>query len=179
MSDENKTATSEAPAAPEDVSKLDTSARDAKDGGPTVEELAEEASALEKAVLAEAKRNKWKSCGHVFGEPFHFQNLTFERLDFDWARLTGRDSLAIEEEILIRKRKTVVDAKYSTDYLCGMAVRACTSKSVEGKPFNVFAMEALPLGVFRKICESARNFLIIAESWQETAAPGSGSSASS
>lgn len=182
---ENKTTASGAPAAPENVSKagaplaLDTSARDVKDGGPTVEELAEEASALEKAVLAEAKRNNWKSCSHVFGEPFYFQGQTFERLDFDWARLTGRDSLAIEEEILIRKRKTVVDAKYSTDYLCGMAVYACTSKSVEGKPFNVFAMEALPLGVFRKICESARNFLIIAESWQETAASGSGSSASS
>lgn len=182
---ENKTTASEAPAAPENVSKagaplaLDTSARDAKDGGPTVEELAEEASALEEAVRAEAKRNEWKSCCHVFGEPFRFQGLTFERLDFDWARLTGRDSLAIEEEILIRKRKTVVDAKFSTDYLCGMAVRACTSQSAEGKAFSVFAMEALPLGVFQKICGSARNFLIIAESWQETAAPGSGSSASS
>ena len=156
------------------VSNLDTIP-----GNPTVEELAEEASALEEAVRAEAKRNEWQQCSHVFGEPFRFEGQTFERLDFDWARLTGRDSLAIEEEILIRKRKTVVNAKFSTDYLCGMAVRACTSRSVEGNAFSVFAMEALPLGVFQKICSSARNFLIIAESWQGTEAPGSGSKASS
>lgn len=161
-------------ASEQDVSKLDTIS-----GNPTVEELAEEASALEKAVQAEAKRGVWKRCSHVFGEPFRFEGQTFARLDFDWTRLTGRDSLAIEEEILIRKRKTVVDAKFSTDYLCGMAVRACTSRSAEGDAFSTFAMEALPLGVFQKICSSARNFLIIAESWQETAAPGSGSKASS
>lgn len=147
--------------------------------GPTVEDLAKEAQELEDAVKALAKKDEWKRCGHVFGEPYRFEGQTFERLDFDWTRLTGRDSLAIEEEILLRKRKTVVDAKFSTDYLCGMAVRACTSRSAEGKAFSVFAMEALPLSVFQKICGSARNFLIIAESWQETAAPGSGSKASS
>ena len=147
--------------------------------GPSVEDLAKEAQKLENAVKAMAKKDEWKRCSHVFGEPYRFEGQTYERLDFDWTRLTGRDSLAIEEEILLRKRKTVVDAKFSTDYLCGMAVRACTSRSAGGKAFSVFAMEALPLGVFQKICGSARNFLIIAESWQETAAPGSGNNVSS
>lgn len=170
--------------AEEIVSKLDTSAETAqaaqemKGGGSTVDELAKEAQELEEAVKAMAKKDDWKRCSHVFGEPFRFEGQTFQRLDFDWTRLTGKDSLAIEEEILLRKRKTVVDAKFSTDYLCGMAVRACASRSAEGNAFSVFAMEALPLGVFQKICASARNFLIIAESWQETAAPGSGSKAS-
>jgi len=165
------------------VSDLDTSAeavqtgRKAKSDAPTVEELAEEASALEKAVRAMAEKDGWTRCSHVFNEPFRFEGQTFQRLDFDWSRLTGKDSLDIEAEILIRKRKTVVEAKFSTDYLCGMAVRACTSRSAEGTAFSVFAMEALPLGVFQKICGSARNFLIIAESWQETAAPGSGNKA--
>lgn len=158
------------------VSELDTS-QAGKNNGPSVEELAEEAGALERAVRTMAKREDWKRCGHVFGEPFRFEGQTFQRLDFDWTRLTGKDSLAIEEEILLRKRKTVVDAKFSTDYLCGMAVRACVSRSTEGNAFSAFAMEALPLGVFQKICTSARNFLIIAESWQETGAPGSGSNA--
>lgn len=135
----------------------------AAEDDPELKKLAQEAHALEEAVKAEAKTAGWQSLTHVFREPFVYERKTFETLEFDWGALTGADSMAIEDEILARTRRTVVNPRFSSEYLVGMAVRSCTSRSREGGRFDRAAMRALPLGTFQKICGSARNFLILAE----------------
>ena len=123
----------------------------APEDDPELKKLAQEAHALEEAVKAEAETTGWQSLAHVFRAPFVYEGKTFETLEFDWGALTGADSMAIEDEILARTRRTVVNPRFSSEYppCCGWFDRA--------------AMTALPLGTFQKICGSARNFLILAE----------------
>ena len=135
----------------------------APEDDPELKKLAQEAHALEEAVKAEAKTAGWQSLTHVFREPFVYERKTFETLEFDWGALTGAYSMAIEDEILARTRRTVVNPRFSSEYLVGMAVRACTSRTAEGKRPDRNTLLALPLGVFQKICGSARNFLILSE----------------
>ncbi len=130
---------------------------------PRMEQLAEQASALEEAVRAEAEQGGWGQYTHLFKTPFSYEGRTFPALTFDWTKLTGADSLAIEMDILTRTGRAIVAPKFSGEYLAGMAVRACVSLSQEGKPMDLRILRALPLGVFQKICGSARNFLILSE----------------
>lgn len=134
-----------------------------EDGDPEMEQLAEQAKALEEAAKAEAAAGGWDRFTHAFPAPFTYEDKTFDSLIFDWGRLTGRDSLAIESEILTRTGRAVVSPKFSGEYLVGMAVRACASRTADGKRPDRNTLLALPLGVFQKICGSARNFLILSE----------------
>ena len=97
---------------------------------------------------------------HTFAKPFTYEGETHDKLSFDWTTLTGRDSLAIEAEIMMKKKKTVVNAAYSEDYLAGMAVRACTYRSEIGRRIDMDAMEAMPLTDILQICNHARYFLL-------------------
>lgn len=97
---------------------------------------------------------------HRFKKPFDYEGVAHEKLTFDWTRLTGRDSLDIEDEILRRKKKTLVNAAYSGDYLTGMAVRACTYRGEDGRRLGLDAFETMPLPELQKICSWARFFLI-------------------
>jgi len=126
-----------------------------EDGDPEMEQLARQAKAL--------AAGGWGQFIHVFQTPFVYEDKTFDSLTFDWEKLTGMDSLAIESEILTRTGRAVVSPKFSGEYLAGMAVRACTSRTAEGKRPDRNTLLALPLGVFQKICGSARNFLILSE----------------
>ena len=38
---------------------------------------------------------------HTFAKPFTYEGETHDKLSFDWTTLTGRDSLAIEAEIMM------------------------------------------------------------------------------
>jgi hypothetical protein len=62
---------------------------------------------------------------HKFKRPFEYQGKTFNELTFDWGKLTGRDGLAIENE-LQQIGKAVIVPTFSGDYLIRMAARACT-----------------------------------------------------
>lgn len=98
---------------------------------------------------------------HVFKEPFTYEGCTYEQLTFDWSRLTGKDSLAIESEVLMRFKKTVVVPEYTPEYLIGMAARACTERDENGKPVvGTDMLTAMPLPDFKRICGKARNFLL-------------------
>ena len=123
----------------------------AEDSDPEMEQLARQAKALEDAAKAEAAAGGWGQFTHVFQTPFVYEGKT------------GMDSLAIESEILTRTGRAVVSPKFSGEYLAGMAVRACTSRTADGKRPDRNTLLALPLGVFQKICGSARNFLILSE----------------
>ena len=145
-----------------------------EDGDPEMERLAEQAKALEDAAKEEAAAGGWERFTHTFPEPFTYEGKTFDSLTFDWGKLTGKDSLAIESEIVFRTGRAVVNAKFSGEYLVGMAVRACTSRTADGKRPDRDTLLSLPLGVFQKICGSARNFLMLSELLPATAAAGSG-----
>ena len=145
-----------------------------EDGDPEMEQLAKQAKALEDAAKEEAAAGGWARFTHTFPEPFTYAGKTFDSLTFDWGKLTGKDSLAIESEIVFRTGRAVVNAKFSGEYLVGMAVRACTSRTADGQRPDRNTLLALPLGVFQKICGSARNFLMLSELLPATAVTGSG-----
>lgn len=145
-----------------------------EDDDPEMEQLAEQAKALEEAAKEEAAAGGWERFTHIFPEPFTYEGKTFDSLTFDWGKLTGKDSLAIESEIVFRTGRAVVNAKFSGEYLVGMAVRACTSRTADGQRPDRNTLLALPLGVFQKICGSARNFLMLSELLPATAGTGSG-----
>lgn len=137
---------------------------DNKKKDPLTEEVE---STEDNAKAAEAIEELAKLRGDVnsftfqFKEPFTFEGRTFETLIFDWSRLTGADSLAIEN-VIVRRGKTLVAPAYTGDYLVGMAVRACTERDAGGnRVVTEQTLRALPLGAFRKICNAARDFLLV------------------
>ena len=59
---------------------------------------------------------------HKLKKPFTFEGCTIEELSFDFDRLTGNDSLAIEDE-LQSMNKPVIVPTFSGQYLIRMAGR--------------------------------------------------------
>lgn len=101
---------------------------------------------------------------HTFRPAFTFRGVSYETLTFNWGALTGADHLAIENELLLRG-KTLVTPEFTGDFLCGMAVRACTNRNSDGfRVLDQDSMKALPMRDFQKICKRARSFLLRAGS---------------
>ena len=120
-----------------------------------------EAAAVESAAKAEQDKGVYT---HKFNPAFTFQGITHESLTFNWGSLTGADHLAIENELLMRG-KTLITPEFTGEFLCGMAVRACTDRTPDGfRVLDQDAMKALPLRDFQTICKRARAFLLRAGS---------------
>lgn len=101
---------------------------------------------------------------HIFIKPFDYQGLTIERLTFDWGKLTGTDHLDIENELLMRGR-TLVTPEFSSDFLWGMAIRACTLRDENGvRLLKRDALKSMSIRDFQRICKKARSFLLRAGS---------------
>ena len=85
-------------------------------------------------------------------------------VDFD--RLTGNDSLAIEDE-LQSMNKPVIVPTFSGQYLIRMAARACTTTlpTPDGRTRRIGAdvIQALPIGDYNRIRSKARTFLLASE----------------
>jgi hypothetical protein len=81
---------------------------------------------------------------HKFREPFHYMKKEHTELLFDWDRLTGRDAMAIEDE-LIDLRIPVVSPAFSSPYIIRMAAKACTEE------IGADAFELMPFYDFNKI----------------------------
>lgn len=125
--------------------------------------VAESAAEAEKLEAAAKNEPDILVYTHRFKKPFTYQSITYEQLTFDWSTLTGNDYIAIETEML-RRRKTLVVPEYTSDFLCGMAVRACTDRNEEGfRILNTDIIKAMPIRDFRVICGMAQNFLLRAE----------------
>ena len=62
---------------------------------------------------------------HKFRKPFEYQGKTYNELTFEWGKLTGKDGLAIENE-LQQLGKAVIVPTFSGEYLIRIAARACT-----------------------------------------------------
>ena len=90
---------------------------------------------------------------HEFETPFTYEGKTYDKLTFDWNKLTGADSLAIETE-LQDLEKVVIVPEFSGDYLIRMAARACTEK------IGSDLILAMRLADYNKIRGRARSFLL-------------------
>ena len=122
----------------------------------TIEKSAEQAEQAEAEALTEENSGIYT---HEFKKPFTYEGRTYEQLSFDWESLSGKDSAAIERDLLNRNI-AVVHAGFTPEYLAAMAARACTYRNEDGfRTVTTNMIYALPLGEFRKICIAARNFL--------------------
>lgn len=136
---------------------MDTKRTEMQNGSADAANAAADAAALEEAAKAETDSGKYT---HTLKAPFTYQGVTVETLTFDWNSLTGEDHVAIENDMLMHG-KTLVTPEFSSEFLCGMAVRACTARTDEG--FRVLSdtmLKALPMRDFQTICKKARSFLL-------------------
>lgn len=106
-------------------------------------------------VVAEAKNDEdsLETYTHVLRKPFTYEEKTYDELVFEWGKLTGRDSISIENEVL-RLGRPYVSPEFSAEYLIRMAAKACTL------PIGIDLLEALPLVEFNRIKSKARSFLL-------------------
>lgn len=88
--------------------------------------------------------------------PVAYENDTYRELSFDFDKLTGEDSLSIENE-LQAQGKFVVAPTFSGEYLVRMAARACTVKIGQD------LIRALPISDYNRIRNAARSFLLHSE----------------
>lgn len=118
--------------------------------------------AVDEVELDEAERLADENEGqhvytHKLRKPFCYEGRQFEEITFDWGKLTGRDGLAIENEMQALNMSLIVPA-FSGEYLIRMAARA----SVEKVPADV--LTALPLQDYNRIRSAGRSFLLKTES---------------
>ena len=126
----------------------------------SIEDAAKAAEVIEELAKLRGNGNIG-SYTYTFRKPFTYEGRTYETLTFDWDQLTGADSLAIENSITKRGRTLVIPA-YTGEYLVGMAVRACTERTEDGRRVvGEQLIRALPLGAFQSICNAARDFLLV------------------
>ena len=136
----------------------------------TLEDTVEQAERLEAEALAEEDVGIYT---HILKTPLTYEGITYKKLTFNWNSLSGRDSVAIERDLL-RRGITTVMAEFTPEYLTAMAARACTYRSEEDfRTVKAETLYALPMRDFRQICGAARRFLMRSESKPETEADGS------
>ena len=108
----------------------------------TFESTAEQAEKLEKEAKAEADTGTYT---HIFKKPFTHEGRTYEKLTFYWDGLSGKDSVAIERELLGRGLTTVI-AEFTPEYLAAMAARACTYRNDDGfRTVTIDTLYAMPV----------------------------------
>ena len=115
---------------------------------------------MSKDTIVEIEQDGTEEVGayvHVFKKPFEYQGKSYDQLTFDFGSLTGRDSLAIENE-LQALGKMVLSPEFSGEFLIRMAARACTEN------VGSDAMEQMPMRDYNRIRSQARSFLLRSES---------------
>ncbi len=94
---------------------------------------------------------------HAFRKPLNYMGKTYSELTFDWDQLTGKDGLAIENELQALGRPALIPT-FSAEYKIRMAARACTTPGIGADAFEV-----MKLHDFVKITDMARSFLLKSE----------------
>ena len=107
-------------------------------------------TAKENPVKLNAKANA-AVYNHKFRKPFEFEGKRYDVLNFNFERLTGRDMIAIENEMQANN-EYALDPLLSRNFQSKMAARA------GGIGSDV--LESMPLQEFNRIVTAARNFLI-------------------
>lgn len=86
-------------------------------------------------------------------KPVKYNGEEYTTLTFDFDKLTGADSIAIMNEIAMRRGRVVVEPVYDSDYRAAMAARACTA------PIGVDIFNVMSLPDFNRIIGKARSFM--------------------
>lgn len=92
----------------------------------------------------------------TFKTPVKYGDKEITTLTFDFNKLTGRDGLAIEEELGQLGKALIVPA-LSGEYLVRMAARACNEQI--GCDF----FDTVSLKDFNRVRSAARSFLLLSE----------------
>lgn len=110
------------------------------------------------AAIAAANKAATDPCVYVHKliQPFEYEGKKYDTLTFDFGKLTGNDSLAIEAE-MSALRQPVIVPNMSAGYLIRMACRACT------KPIGVDVIGAMSIRDYNTIRTKARNFLMLSD----------------
>lgn len=108
------------------------------------------------AVAEKEAKNSEYTYTHKFRKPFTYQEKTYNELSFEWDKLTGKDGLAIENEMQ-QVGKAVIVPTFSGEYLIRLAARACT------EPIASDAFEIMKIADYNKIRSAARSFLLKSE----------------
>lgn len=90
---------------------------------------------------------------HKLQKPLDYEGKHYESLTFNWGKLTGNDSLAIEAELTSLNQPVIIPSM-SAGYLIRMACRACT------EPIGVDVIGAMSIRDYNTIRTKARNFLL-------------------
>ncbi len=93
----------------------------------------------------------------TFKTPFKYEGREYEKLEFDFGAMTGKDYLAVEDEVMAKGRN-VVTAQFSTPFLVGLAARACTTRSEDGRRLPSAAFENLDIVRFNNLITRMKNF---------------------
>lgn len=93
----------------------------------------------------------------TLSRPVTYESDTYTELSFDFGKLTGEDSLAIENELQAQSKFVVVPT-FSGEYLVRMAARACTANVGQDM------IRSLPISDYNRIRSAARSFLLKSES---------------
>lgn len=109
---------------------------------------ADEFAAAEKEAA-----NSANTFTYTFPTPFTYEGKTYEKLTFDWSKLTGNDAVAIEAEVNALGR-AVITPEFSSEFLVRMASRACIER------IGSDVILAMPIGTYNKIRAEARSFLL-------------------
>ena len=88
---------------------------------------------------------------HKFKVPFEYEGTKYTTLNFYFERLTGRDMIAIENEMQANN-EYAIDPLLSRNFQSKMASKAGNIASD--------TLEAMPIQEFNKIVNAVRNFLI-------------------
>lgn len=115
-----------------------------------------EIDADELAVAEKEAAESGETYTHTFRKPVFYNGVAIDVLAFDWGKLTGRDALAIENEMQAKGKMVVVPA-LSGEFLVRVAARA------SDRPVGTDFFEELPLVEYNKIRSAARSFLLKSE----------------
>lgn len=88
---------------------------------------------------------------HTFATPYTHGEKTYEKLTFDFGKLTGGDCLAIEAELQMLG-KPLIAPEFSGEFLVRMAARAAGIGSD--------VLMSMPLADYNRIRSKARSFLL-------------------
>lgn len=88
---------------------------------------------------------------YKLSKPFEYEGKTIKEIKFDFDKLTGADSLAIENEMM-SLGKFFVQPSLSGEYLMRFASRACG--------IGIDVLKAMPIVDFNNIRNIAKSFLM-------------------
>lgn len=150
-----------------DEKKTDTSRTPVAGGALTLPPESE--AELEAAEKAAGEFDELGLGGYVhkFRKPFTYMGNTYEKLTFDFEKLTGKDMLSIGQELQLL-RINLSNPTLNLDFQTRVAVRACTERkeSPDGKEqraLDVTALQTMPAFDFHCVTGMARNFLMSAD----------------